>query len=327
MKRFVYILIGSLIGASLLVGLTYLILSQKTFTTIKMGYAPFASNLPFFVAVERGYFLEQGLYIKPEKFVESKSMMDAFLMKRVDAIAPVALPVIFGVEQNQPGTLKLVLLAAETIERGGIVSGIIVKKDSSIDSIADLKGKRIGTYTGTASLVSLKLILEANKIDPEREVSIIQVAPELQIPSLLAGQFEALFTIEPYTSIAVVEGVGKFIDTNPRAKYITGPDRYPYIVGAQVCLKNSINKNKNLCEKITNALEKAIIFIKNNPAEAREILAKWSIYKKEVSMEVGLYEWLNISSDTKEYVKKMAEIFYKYGILKQPLDTQKMWLK
>lgn len=328
MKKIISIIIWTLIGMLILIGITYWSLSKKTSKSIKMGYAPFASNWPFFVAIEKGYFHEEGLDIEPEKFVDSKSMMDALITKRVDHIAPIALPVIFGVEQSQPELLKIFLVAAERkTEERNVISGIVVKKDSLIKSISHLKGRKIGTYPGTAALVSVKLILIANGVDPEKEVSIIQVAPELQIHSLLANQFDALFTIEPYTTIAITKNVGQLIETNPRAKYITDP----YIVGAQVFLKESIEKNPEVSKKIINALKKGISFIKENPAAARKILAKWSIYEEEVAKESGLYEWFDVSSKTPETTKirgeiqKMANIFYKNGILNKSIDTSRMY--
>lgn len=289
---------------------------------LRMGYAPYASNWAFFVAIEKGFFKKEGLDVKAEKFNGSKEMMDALLTKRVDAIAPISLPVIFGVEENSPGTLKITLLGMERNkpETLGTVSGIVVKKYSSITSIEDLKGKKIGTYSGTTALVSLKLILKANDIDPDKEVTIIQVSPELQISAFLSNQFDALFTIEPYITLIETEGYGKVIVRNPRSKYIQDP----FIIGGQIFLRDFYEKNPELCKKITKALKKALLFINEHPKEAKKILAKWTIYPERVAVGVGFYEWSDISSFEVTLLQKLADLYYKYGLLKKPLDVSKM---
>src|SRR3972149_6635849 len=115
-----------------------------------------------------------------------------------------AFPVIFSIEQNSPGQFKIYIINA--ITDAAFPDYILVKKVSKINSLLDLKGKKIGTYPGSTILTYTKVILK-HFFDPDEDISIIQLKPELQLQALEAGQVDAIFTLEPIASLGIVRGV------------------------------------------------------------------------------------------------------------------------
>ena len=54
---------------------------------IRIGYWPVAAGLPFFAAVEKGFFKEAGLDVEPLKFAGAQQVMEAMLSGRGDGSA------------------------------------------------------------------------------------------------------------------------------------------------------------------------------------------------------------------------------------------------
>lgn len=60
-----------------------LVLAQAA-PKIRIGYWPVAAGLPFFAAIDRGYFKEAGLEVEPLKFAGAQQVMEAMLSGRSD---------------------------------------------------------------------------------------------------------------------------------------------------------------------------------------------------------------------------------------------------
>src|SRR5947209_4347020 len=55
--------------------------------TVKVGYIPFNNCLPFFAALEKGYFANRGLNVEPVRFNDSTEALNALLGGQVDSLA------------------------------------------------------------------------------------------------------------------------------------------------------------------------------------------------------------------------------------------------
>src|SRR5438309_1603853 len=87
---------------------------------IRIGYWPVAAGLPFFAAVEKGYFKEAGLDVEPLKFAGAQQVMEAMLSGRSDgssngtgsanlAIGEIAQPGLFKIFCTNPSSAVNVL--------------------------------------------------------------------------------------------------------------------------------------------------------------------------------------------------------------------------
>ena len=124
-----------------------------------MGYWPVAAGLPFFAAVEKGYFKEAGLDVEPLKFAGAQQVMEAMLAGRSDgsangtgsanlAIGEIAQPGLFKIFCTNPTNVKFVL------------DEFLVAKDSPIKTLAELKGKRVASGPGIQNVTLAKVMLE-----------------------------------------------------------------------------------------------------------------------------------------------------------------------
>jgi NitT/TauT family transport system substrate-binding protein len=126
---------------------------------IRIGYWPVAAGLPFFAAIEKGYFKEAGLDVEPLKFAGAQQVMEAMLAGRSDgssngtgsanlAIGEIAQPGLFKIFATNPSNAKHVL------------DEFLLPKDSPVKSLAELKGKRVASGPGIQNMTLAKTMLE-----------------------------------------------------------------------------------------------------------------------------------------------------------------------
>ncbi|MDP2024343.1 MAG: ABC transporter substrate-binding protein, partial [Hydrogenophaga sp.] len=63
------------------------VLRAQTGPKIRIGYWPIAAGLPFYSAIELGYFKEAGLDVEALKFAGAQQVMEAVLSGRADGTA------------------------------------------------------------------------------------------------------------------------------------------------------------------------------------------------------------------------------------------------
>ena len=88
------------------------------------------------------------------------------------------------------------------------IYGMAVPANSAIQSVADLKGMRIGVVsTASASAVIARLLVREAKLDPDRDITLVMAGDPLQTAALLAsGAVDALSQFD--THYALVERAG-----------------------------------------------------------------------------------------------------------------------
>ena len=90
-------------------------------------------------------------------------------------------------------------------------SALAVKKDGPVQSIAGLKGKRIGYVPGTMHEILLREALTRNQLSPEKDVELIRVDFFDMGLALARGSIDAFLSGEPFPTLAVHSGYGRIL--------------------------------------------------------------------------------------------------------------------
>lgn len=167
-------------------------------------------------AMELGFFTDEGIVFRNQEFQGSSIVMTQVAVKSVDIGGGGAEPLILA---NETGTSKMPLEFFYNSMRNYIWA-FVVTPDSNINSIADLKGKKIGVASlANAHMPATKLILRENGIDPETEVEFVTIgtgSPAFR--ALTSGQVDAYNTFNG--NIALYEATGASV------KYLPLPVRF-----------------------------------------------------------------------------------------------------
>lgn len=290
-------------------------------TKVRVGYIPFSNCLPFFVAVEQGYFQRRGVQVEPVKCNDSSEALNALLAGQVDALAGITFSSYWAAEQEEAGRLKLFLQHYEKPDDP--FSYLLVRKDSDITDPSQLRGKKVGTYTGVSQLLYLRLFLKKLNMEPDKDVQVLQVGSSMQIQALQADQFDALFTVEPYGSIAVLKGIAKVLVASPRTRYIQDP----FWGGASAVTTVYLNKNKETVSKLYEAMAEGVRFIREDTEISKSYLPKYTPLEPPVASKSGLYKWVLLDEKfPMDGLQELADVMVSEGVLRNKVNVAAMLL-
>lgn len=274
MKKSATIIIGTVLALAIIVFFVVKYTKDsKTPEKITIGYSQLRISLPVFVAQEQGYFKKYGLDVELKGYPTAQPMMEALVSGNIDIAGYCALPITFSAMNKTKKELIFITSIMEDDQHQ--ISKLIAKNDAGINSIQDLKGKRIGILPTRAYEVWLKLILAKNGLDADRDNIIIQqVAPDMQKDALSSGNIQALFSNDPVATIVLTNNIGKDLSPNiDLVSQYTGLN--PLYFGSFNISKKYADANPETVESISLALDDAISFITNNPKEAYLLMNKY----------------------------------------------------
>jgi NitT/TauT family transport system substrate-binding protein len=283
---------------------------------LRIGYWPVAAGLPFFAAVEKGYFKEAGLDVEPLKFAGAQQVMEAMLAGRSDgsangtgsanlAIGEIAQPGLFKIFCTNPSNAKYVL------------EEFIVPKDSPAKSMADLKGKRVASGPGIQNVTLAKTMLERSGAGA---MSVTELPIGQHVAAIAAGQVDAVYTLEPTGTVGRLNGTTRVLEAGVVAHYILGDPQAPWHGGSASLTTDFLKKYPEVAKKYIAAYARGIDLVRKNPAEARQFLKGYTAIEGALTGEVPLASYM-LYSDFKPsdvaYFQKFYDLFTEKGIFEK----------
>lgn len=313
LKRAVWILIGAAMVCAL-----WLARPKAPGTSapeaVRIGYLPIASDASFFVALEQGLFAKHGLTVDAEKFETSNQALEALVAGRIDATAIIALETALALEANTPSQFKIIEMTAATAQTR--VHRIVVKPDSPIRSLADLRGKKVGTFPGSQMVVFLKLIL-GKYFNAETELEIIQLKPSLQPQALDSGQIDALFCLEPTGTQLEQKNLARVIAVNPLYEHI----QKPFPTAVSVVSARLARTKPDVTQRLYHALREAHRVLRERPTDAAVALPKYAPIEPALAAKIAVYDYWDIAGIDRASVQKLADLYATRGIIPKRVDT------
>jgi ABC-type nitrate/sulfonate/bicarbonate transport system substrate-binding protein len=162
---------------------------------------------PDVIAIRQGFYRQQGLDIDWRRFALGKDGRDAMIAGAIDINATASTPFLVGLDKGVPYTA----IAVNSYFCG--TNHVVVAKGSDLNSVAQLKGKKVGLPKGTITEhIFLSRIAPAHGLKKgEFEVANIPDAKD-RIPSLIAKAIDAAALNDPFVSIGEHDGLFRCID-------------------------------------------------------------------------------------------------------------------
>ena len=160
--------------------------------TIRVGYQTFPSGD---LIVKNNKWLEEALpdyNIKWTKFDSGADVNTAFIAKELDFGALGSSPVARGLS----APLNIPYKVAFVLDVAGDNEALVVRNGSGVDSIAQLKGKRIATPFASTAHYSLLAALSQNGLSPS-DVQLIDLQPQAILAGWDRGDIDAAYTWLP----------------------------------------------------------------------------------------------------------------------------------
>lgn len=167
----------------------------------------------------------------------------------------------------------------------GDAEALAVKNKSNIQSLKDLKGKRIGTTVSSTAHYSLLKALNLVGLDA-KDVTIVDLNPQDIVASWQRGNIDAAYTWDPNLSELLKDG-----HVLISSKQLANKGALTSI--STVVRSDFAKKYPNIVSLYIKQLIKAHELYKNNPNDAIQAIAQeLSISKDEAARQAQGYIWL-----------------------------------
>jgi NitT/TauT family transport system substrate-binding protein len=181
--------------------------------TLKMAGQPSIPSAPRYVAIERGYFREEGIELEMVPSTTSAQTLPSLAAGQIDIGVGGATSGLFNaIAQGIPVRMVLDMWTAYRDDKGG---GLIVRKDlldsGQVRDFRDLLGLRVAIASRGHQT---EYVLDSGLAQAGLSVADVETT-ELSYPDMTVAlgnrNVDAAVTIEPYASQAVMQGLaGRF---------------------------------------------------------------------------------------------------------------------
>ena len=290
--------------------------SDSGTTHLRLIYSPSLCAAPMYIAIENGYFEDEGLDIE-QVTVDAAHVSEAIGADQVDVGMGLIGKLLQPLENGLP--IKFTT---------GLHTGctkLLVPGDSDIKSVADLKGKKIGVpgLADAATVISKRSLSAAgiSVTDQNMEVEFSVYSRNDLAQALQNGAVDAIALGDPAASIAEEQyGLTALIDTATDPEY-----KDEYCCAAFVTSKLA-EENPKAAAAFTRAVQKASQWVQENPDETAKIITEKEYVSGDVDFCAQILKTYNYKPSVQggyDALKQNAQELTEIGILKEGTDATK----
>ena len=220
---------------------------------------------PQYVAIEEGYFTEEGLDLTLVTGFGADKTMTAVISGEADIGFMGAEASVYA---YQEGATDPVVNFAQLTQRAG--NFLVAREEIPDFKWEDLKGEKVlGGRKGGMPEMVFEYILKKNGIDPQKDLTIDQSIDFGSTAAVFTGDDSAAYTVEfePSATILEKEGAGYVVASLGEAS--------GYVPYTSYSAKASYMKeNPEIIQKFTDALQKGMDYVQSHtPEEIAEVIA------------------------------------------------------
>lgn len=274
---------------------------------LKIGYLPITDHLVM-LAAEREELKTANL--TPVKFSSWPDISEALKTGALDG-AFLLTPI--GLTLRQKGVpIKVVLLG----HRNGSV--ITVKAGNAINKVEDLKGRTLAIPSPFSTHnILLRKILAEKRIDPSRELKVIDMAPPEMPVALATGRIDGYIVAEPFGAQAEAQKVGKIL--------VLSKDIWQDHICCVLHLRESVvASHPEAVQDLVSGFVRTAAFIERDPKAAAAGSTKLFGQKPEIIEKVltspkDRLSFLNLVPARADF-EATQDYMIKFGISKEKVD-------
>ncbi|MDR1941227.1 MAG: ABC transporter substrate-binding protein [Endomicrobium sp.] len=224
---------------------------------IKLGISAFPGWFVYYIAKGEDYFKKNGVDVELVWFPVYSDSLQAFNGGQLDmlciALPDAPAPYLKGTEFK--------VVAINDFSNGA--DGIVGRGDRGVNSLKDLKGKKVATEYGTIEHFFLLKALETVGMG-EKDIELVNMSIGDSAPALISGAVDAAGLWEPALSIALADENSKLLYDSSKTPGL--------IQDVTVAADKLIKENPQAVSGVINAFLDAVEFYKANPDQAVEYM-------------------------------------------------------
>jgi NitT/TauT family transport system substrate-binding protein len=269
---------------------------------------------PFYIAIEKGFYAEEGLKYKEFK-MDPGTAMNHLTTGNIDVtnnlLATLIQPIANGLDVKIP-------IAIHT----GCVK-VLVKPDSPIQSPIDLKGKKIGVPSlNSSSKVIPSRVLAALGLKVDGAGADVEwlIFPSAELPlALERGLVDAIGSGDPAASIIEAEGKARVVINNA----VDDSLKNEFCCVAPV-RSQTLAEHPEEVAKFLRALQKASKWVQENPDETARIITEKKYIAGEIATNARVLKTFNYRasvSQAQSALDRNARELQQIGLVAADVDV------
>lgn len=278
-------------------------------TTVRIGTMGDAVDYaPFMVAIAKGWFTEEFAKYGVEKvettsFQEVATLNDTIATGRVDIIFEAELPAIIG--RTKAPDLRIVGISCSLQQE------ILVAKDSTIQTIAGLKGKKIAVPAGTSSHYNLLKILDSAGLTSE-DVEIFDMSPSNGRIALESGRVDSWAIWPPHVEQQIVNDTGRVLP---------GTDA---LIHSIMSMRGTFqDEHPEIAAAAFGVLMRAKVYLVENSEDAKKLVAEsLNLTSEVVELAWPKHDWAaDLDAEVIADIQTKTEFLANQGLIPASFDV------
>lgn len=272
---------------------------------ITVGAVPIVDVAPLYLGVEKGFFAHEHLNVTIKLAQGGAVIIPALVAGDYQFGFTNTVSLILGVANGLP------LRVVSAGEQDGSnpkndTWAILVKSGSPIAQCKDLEGKTIAINTlKNIGEVTVKASCDKPGVDVTKFKLVEMNFPD-QLPALLKGQIDAMWTTEPFATQAKQGGASVFsynvVEVEPHLAF-----------GVYFTSASYRSQNGGIVQRFTAAMNNALDYATAHPADARAAVGTYTTVAAPILQQMVLPSWSH-TLDTAS-IDRMAGRMVKYGLI------------
>lgn len=272
-------------AGAIVAALTAFVPPANAQTKVAIGMSQGVNRLPTIIAEEKGFFKKEGLDVTLKPLARGALAIEGLASGSLQFAESAHVPFFAAVAKGIP------LVAVGVAARGYYGKLVANNKNANLKTLADFKGKSIGTQVGSGMHTIFLMLLEKNGLK-ESDFKITNLRVN-DMPAAMASspdKFDAVLGWEPSMQRIVQGGHGKVVIGAKQFEEMANIT-YPFVL---TTTQQYLKDNEETVQKVLNAYARADAYINAHKDEARDIYIA-EIKKRGASLdkdavEVMLYE-------------------------------------
>jgi NitT/TauT family transport system substrate-binding protein len=272
------------------------------------------------VAEKKGYFQDAGLDVEVVKFASPNQVAEALIAGRLQGTGNGVASGVLGLSEiTSPGLFKIIAANPSNVDHK--LDQIVVGKNSSIQSVADLNGKKFATGPGAQNMAIAQAILESAGVSNPQ---IQQLEIRQHVAAIESGQIDAAYTLEPTGTVSEVKGLTRTLENGVVSKYILGDAKAPWFGGAAALSSKFIEQYPATTQAYIEAYRRAVQDIRDQPDEVRQYMTGYTAIEGDLVQKVPLVGYTMYDEFTPEdaaYFQKFFDFMTDKQVFEKPVDV------
>ncbi|MGH8558275.1 MAG: ABC transporter substrate-binding protein [Methylococcales bacterium] len=285
---------------------TFTASAKRDWPTLRIGYLPIAAELPLFVAVERGYLEKAGVKFELIRLVSSNEMGNAATADKIDILSGAASNVIFDIGTVSGKRHLVFTINPYSSTPGHITDHLIIRKGSGINTLSDIKGRKVASFPGSVNRIFTYLILEKQGVS-RNSYEYTELLPKDWEPALQSGAIDVVSALEPNATQIIKDGIGVSIFPGFYADLM--PDAP--LSGHWVAADFYFRADKGHISAFLDAYDQAVLFCRDHESDAKVYLKQYAGVREDILEDVNLNPWKTLSeidsNQFQAYIDLLAE--------------------